>query len=199
MSAPTHYEVLGLSPAASLELIERAYRFHLELYRENSLATYSLLAPDESRALRSRVQEAYEVLHDPERRHAYDVVLGLVPTGSTSADLGGEAPVQAEPGVAVPPSAPGPVPEAPPPPPVLPDPVTGRSLRAYREWKGVSLRDIANQSKIGVRFLEYIEADRFRDLPAPVYIRGFLREYARACGLDPARTADSYVSRFWKP
>jgi flagellar biosynthesis protein FlhG len=53
----------------------------------------------------------------------------------------------------------------------------------------------ASASKIGVRFLEYIEADRFDMLPAHVYLRGFVQEYARAVGLDPRRTAESYLSR----
>ena len=36
-----------------------------------------------------------------------------------------------------------------------------------------------------MRYLEYIEADRHALLPAPVYLRGFLQEYARATGLEP--------------
>jgi flagellar biosynthesis protein FlhG len=215
----TCYEVLGLNPGAVAEQVERAYRFYRDLYRENSLATYSLLSPEELSAARTRVQEAYEVLGDPARRLAYDVALGLlVPVPGVSPPVASEPiadplPPPAAVPVEVPPApdtsgelatASGPVLLVPPPvgppanpePPPLPEPVTGAALKAYRVAKGVSLRDIANQSKIGVRFLEYLEADRFRDLPAPVYIRGFLREYARACGLEPVRIVDSYLSRF---
>ncbi len=214
----TCYEVLGLSPGAAAEQVERAYRFYRDLYRENSLATYSLLSPEELSAARARVQEAYELLGDPARRLAYDVALGLqAPVPGVSPPVACEPvvdpvppPAAAPVGVAPAPdtlgelaTAAGLVPLVPPPvaprtnpePPPLPEPVTGAALKAYRVAKGVSLRDIANQSKIGVRFLEYLEADRFRDLPAPVYIRGFLREYARACGLDPVRVIDSYLSR----
>src|SRR6185503_2980278 len=49
---------------------------------------------------------------------------------------------------------------------VLPEPITGAVLRRYREERGISLRDIANQSKIGTRYLEYIEGDRHDMLPA---------------------------------
>ncbi len=214
----TCYEVLGLSPGAAAEQVERAYRFYRDLYRENSLATYSLLSPEELSAARARVQEAYELLGDPARRLAYDVALGLqAPVPGVSPPVACEPVVEPVPppaaapvGVAPAPDtlgelamAAGLVPLVPPPvapptnpePPPLPEPVTGAALKAYRVAKGVSLRDIANQSKIGVRFLEYLEADRFRDLPAPVYIRGFLREYTRACGLDPVRVIDSYLSR----
>jgi helix-turn-helix protein/DnaJ-like protein len=84
-------------------------------------------------------------------------------------------------------------------PHVLPEPVTGALLRRYREERGVSLREIANQSKIGTRYLEYIEGDRLDMLPAAVYLRGFLQEYARALGLDPRRTANAYMAQFPRP
>ena len=58
----------------------------------------------------------------------------------------------------------------------------------------VRLEDIAATSKVGVRYLEYIEADRFDRLPAPVYLRGFVQEYARVIHLDPRRTAESYLA-----
>jgi cytoskeletal protein RodZ len=77
---------------------------------------------------------------------------------------------------------------------VLPDPVSGSDLKAARERSGVSLREIATSSKVGVRFFEYIEGDRFDQLPAPVYLRGFVQEYARVIHLDPRRTAESYLS-----
>ena len=73
--------------------------------------------------------------------------------------------------------------------------MTGADLRRVREERGVTLKEIAKASKIGVRFFEYIEADRHADLPAVVYLRGFLQEYARAVGLDPQRTAGSYLAR----
>lgn len=215
------YELLGLSPGAAAEQVERAYRFYRDLYRENSLATYSLLSPEELLAARTRVEEAYEVLRDPGRRGPSEGSLGLLVAVPAAAPPAAPEPIADALPLPPPPAAPVEVaaaPEtsgdqaAPPPavhpvpaavappasrePPPLPDPVTGAALKAYRLARGVSLRDIANQSKIGVRFLEYIEADRFHDLPAQVYMRGFLREYARGCGLDPARITDSYLSRF---
>ena len=79
--------------------------------------------------------------------------------------------------------------------PSLPDLMTGADLKKIREARGVSLRWIALATKIGVRFLEYIEEDRVALLPAPVYLRGFLMEYGRALGLDPRRTAEAYMTR----
>jgi hypothetical protein len=171
------YSVLGLVPRASQEQVERAYRFCLELYGEGSVATYSLLEPNEAELERLRVREAYQVLVDPERRRAYDEGQGFLPP---------ESPLLAFP-AAVPAGA-GAAAE-------LPAVLTGPDLRKLREARGVSLRHIASITKIGVRFLEYVEDDRFELLPAPVYLRGFLLEYARLVGIDPRRAAEAYMSR----
>jgi curved DNA-binding protein CbpA len=169
------YRVLGLEPRASREQVERAYRFCLELYGETSVATYSLLEPHEAEEMRTRVREAYEVLADPERRLAYDEGLGFLPPDPAGAPFADPAP-----------AAPG---------PQMPSEVTGPELRRVRETCGVSLRHIAAVTKIGLRFLEYIEEDRFALLPPPVYLRGFLQEYARLVGLDPREVAERYLAR----
>src|SRR5438309_1947542 len=77
-----HYEVLGIDARATPEQVERAYRFCLEMYGDASVAIYSLLEPEEQRRARSRVQEAYEVLRDPFRRHDYDVSQGFARPGA---------------------------------------------------------------------------------------------------------------------
>jgi hypothetical protein len=178
----TYYDVLGLEPRASREQVEKAYRFCLELYGDGALATYSLLEAGEVQAARTRVLEAYDVLADPIRRREYDLSQGLVSTAPPLLPF---------------PSSPkeGETTEGSPTLPPLSDVITGADLRRVRESRGVSLREIAVASKIGVRFLEYIEQDRYPFLPAPVYLRGFLQEYARVVGLDPRRTADAYMVR----
>jgi len=202
-SLDTHYAALGLEPRCSREQVEKAYRFSLEMYGDGALATYSLLAADDVRAARTRIASAYEVLSDPARRREYDLSLGLGPpsgllTFPQTAPLGARTPPP--PGLATPMSAAAPRPPEEPPlplpaPVVLPDLMTGADLKKIRESRGVSLRAIALVTKIGVRYLEYIEEDRVALLPAPVYLRGFLMEYGRALGLDPRRTADSYMAR----
>jgi flagellar biosynthesis protein FlhG len=195
-SPETHYETLGLDPRASREQVEKAYRFCLEMYGESALATYSLLGAEDVRSARDRIAKAYEVLADPVRRREYDLSLGL-PSLSGLLPFPSAPPLAAR---ATPPrskdsSRPEPEPPPLPPPAKLPDLVTGADLKQIRESRGVSLRGIALATKIGVRYLEYIEADRLALLPAPVYLRGFLMEYGKAIGLDPLRTAESYMAR----
>jgi len=60
----------------------------------------------------------------------------------------------------------------------------GASLRRERELRGVSLQEIAASTKIGVSMLKAIEDDRFDKLPQGLFVRGFVREYARFLALD---------------
>ncbi len=55
----------------------------------------------------------------------------------------------------------------------------GDELRREREIRGISLKEIAEATKVSQRLLEAIEKDDYRYLPAPVFTRGFVREYAR--------------------
>ena len=55
------------------------------------------------------------------------------------------------------------------------------------------MREIADNSKISLRYLEALEQDRFDVLPAPVFARGFLREYARVVGLNPDEVVNLYL------
>lgn len=69
----------------------------------------------------------------------------------------------------------------------------GAWLRQHREIRGISLRDIADTTKIGIRYLEALEEDRFDVLPAAVFVKGFLREYARFVGLDDDEVVNTYL------
>ncbi|MGI8914133.1 MAG: helix-turn-helix domain-containing protein [Chloroflexota bacterium] len=60
----------------------------------------------------------------------------------------------------------------------------GQQLREAREGRGFSIDDVARGTRIRVGYLRALEEERFADLPAPVYVRGFLRNYATFVGLD---------------
>jgi len=69
-------------------------------------------------------------------------------------------------------------------------PSVGERLRVAREEKGLSLEDIAAQTRIPRRHLEAIETADWDRLPAPTYTIGFARSYASAVGLDRTEVAD---------
>jgi cytoskeletal protein RodZ len=69
-------------------------------------------------------------------------------------------------------------------------PMVGERLRAAREEKGVSLEDIAAQTRIPRRHLASIETGDWDTLPAPTYTIGFAKSYASAVGLDRVEIGD---------
>lgn len=62
----------------------------------------------------------------------------------------------------------------------------GERLRQKRIAADVSLQDISDRTRIGVRYLEALEAGEFKQLPGAIFARSFVRQYAQIVGLDPA-------------
>ena len=75
----------------------------------------------------------------------------------------------------------------------------GENLRRERELRGVSLREIADGTKISVRFLEALEEDRLDVLPGGLFPRAFVRQYAVFLGLDPDRAVADFVAAHGQP
>ncbi|MDR2260695.1 MAG: DUF4115 domain-containing protein [Azoarcus sp.] len=66
-----------------------------------------------------------------------------------------------------------------------PDNAPGSILRKAREARGESRGDVVQALKLSLQQIEAIESGRFEALPGPLFVRGFLRNYARHLGLDP--------------
>ncbi len=66
----------------------------------------------------------------------------------------------------------------------------GERLRAAREEKGLTLEDVAAQTRIPRRHLESLENSDWERLPAPTYTNGFAKSYASVVGLDRAEIGD---------
>ena len=68
----------------------------------------------------------------------------------------------------------------------------GASFKKARESKGISLEQIANQTRISTRFLAAIENEDFQALPGGIFNRGFVRAFAEVVGLDPEEAVAGY-------
>ncbi len=66
-------------------------------------------------------------------------------------------------------------------------------LRRERELRGISLKQISEDTKIGVRFLQALEEDKLELIPGEFYRRSYLRAYARYLGLDEERAVNAYA------
>jgi cytoskeleton protein RodZ len=72
----------------------------------------------------------------------------------------------------------------------------GKRLRAARERRGISLRQIANATKISVSVLDALERNDISRLPGGIFGRGFVRSYAVEVGLDPEATIQDFIATF---
>src|SRR4029079_7002874 len=72
----------------------------------------------------------------------------------------------------------------------------GGKLRDARERRGISLRQIANATKISVGALEALERHDIYRLPGGIFSRAFVRSYAAEVGLDPDATIQEFIAQF---
>jgi cytoskeletal protein RodZ len=69
----------------------------------------------------------------------------------------------------------------------------GQELKRERELRGVSLNEIADSTKINLRFLRALEEERFDMLPEQFFTRGIIRTYASYLGLDEQSVLNTYI------
>ena len=72
----------------------------------------------------------------------------------------------------------------------------GAKMKRAREEHGVSLRHIAEVTKISVTALEALERNDISRLPGGIFSRAFVRSYASEIGLDPEQTVREFLARF---
>jgi cytoskeletal protein RodZ len=70
--------------------------------------------------------------------------------------------------------------------------VIGEVLKKRREELGLDLREISQTLKIKYAYLKSLEDDDLKGLPAEVYVKGYINEYAKILNLDPEPILDAY-------
>jgi hypothetical protein len=166
---PEDWGVLGLEPGTEIPRVRQAYHHRRALYEPTALATYNLLDDDERADIVQRIDEAY-------RR-----IVGAEPSAAAS-----PSPVRLPPPESEVPSGPAPDSAAEP----------GAYLQHHRLSQGLSLHQIAGETKIGVAILEQIENEDFDALPATVFVRGHAQQFARELKLPNAHEfAKLYIEK----
>jgi cytoskeleton protein RodZ len=69
----------------------------------------------------------------------------------------------------------------------------GEQLRLAREARGIGLREICDQTRISVHYLEAIEANDYKRLPGGVFNRSFIKAYAKCVGYDEREAIEGYT------
>ncbi len=206
-----YYNILEIAPTAQPHEIRRAYEKARATYSATSDALYSIFTAEEAGELLKLVEEAYAVLGNAQLRKAYDTQvlthaepeqatnrgfhhppisssaapslepeemavdvshLGHTPMGSYQIDPDFESAIAQQ------------------------DVFDGSFLRKVREYKEVTLSHLSQVTRINIFYLKAIEENDFTSLPAPVFVRGFIVQIAKALKLEQERVAKSYMKYF---
>jgi len=172
-SLQASYDLFGLSHEASMDEVEGSFRELRNLYSEGSLATYSLLDDTDRQEKLDSLREAYDRIlqshsHPPDNEVSSEG--GEEHFADESQKVRIDADFQQMPGL---------------------------FLQQTRKALGLSLQDVAKRTKVRSSLLQDIEEQRFDFLPAPVYLRGFLREFARMVNVPDANTLiDAFMALY---
>ena len=217
LSALDHYRLLDVAPAAPSKEIQQSYDLLKRAFDPDYPFRHPGLSPAQVERIGAVVENAYRTLIFLETRSEYDrklveegvllpeqahraeqeTALAVHPaaSGSGVTDTVASLPVSGRDAPAKAPAAGEQAAGAPAAVPGRGIPVTGTTLREHREGRNLSLEAIGERTKIRPSILEALEADRFADLPEPVFLRGFLRQLAVCLGLDPAAVSREYMER----
>jgi curved DNA-binding protein CbpA len=200
-----HYQILNVPGSATAIEIRRAYQDALEIYREDSIATYSLFSSDQREVLLRAIEEAFDTLIDADKRAVYDRM--LIDDGHVDPATFFRKPAE-KPGVRsntridseekrlgqwVRSKSNAPEIKA------LIDQVlskellSGEDLKRLREALSIEIHEIHTITRISQSILHMIEADRYDDLPAEIYLKQFLKSYADILQINPLAVVEGYL------
>ena len=209
-SYKNYYEVLEVPVDSDQDTIYQGYQTTKGAYAHDNMAMYSIMTREECRAALMLIEEAYEILSNPQKRQAYDQVRGL--NGQTDAtsnafrDKHGNLFIRSgknenvdHPSVSkmvagqrfslkyeIDPEIEREIENT--------SDWTGPFLRKIREYKGVDISRLSDMTKISKMYIMAIEEQTFDNLPPTVYIRGFIYQYAKCLKLAPELVCASYIA-----
>jgi len=199
-----YYEILKIPMGSSYFEIKRAYKDALSLYNEDSIVTYSLFSKEERDQIIEEIEDAFSTLTDDQKRAAYDQM--LVDSGKADTLIPSK-----EKQYASPPLSPTHAnvneiqlysrvkekllmenvkalsDEI-----LLKERLSGDDLKKLRNAVDVKIHEIQHITKISAYVLTAIEENRFEELPPDIYLRSFLRSYAKVLQINPQKIIDGY-------
>lgn len=200
-----YYDILQIPPNAGKDEIRNAYQQASALYDAESLAIYALFSDCQRQNLLTVIEKAFETLIDNEQRAAYDHM--LIDTGELDAAAFSESSLQEGTQRT---DTDGPSKERSlvqwaakqAETPAIRQRIeailsggqlSGPQLKELREAYGIELSEIYAATRINKDIMMAIEADRFTDLPAMVYLKQFLKNVAQILQIDPSLVVHRYL------
>ncbi len=204
-----YYEVLEVQTNASNQEIQQAYTRAKNAYTGDSLALYSLLSQDEARKVLELIEEAHNILSDPTKRKQYNIARGIetdsvissIAATDEDSDFKQNKNASGEMNKLVAKKRYGldyqessefekEIEQC--------TEFTGEFLKKIREYKNVDIKRLADMTKISKTYIRYIEEEEITKMPAIVYVRGFVYQYAKCLKLNPELVANSFIYRLKK-
>ncbi len=192
-----YYEILEVSKEAPQHEIHRAYERAKGTYSSENPALYTVFSAVEARQLLLLIEEAYSVLGNTALRSIYDYRLSQKETRNE--DLSFSSLLKAQQSFAgesfkVAPKKEGftknsefeaQIKEQ--------TEFNGEFLNKVREYKNISIEEMSEITRINPHYVRAVEAVDPSNLPAPVFVRGYVVQIAKTLGLDHNKAADSYM------
>lgn len=204
-----YYEILEVQQDASQHDIVMAYEKAKRTYSGQNPALYAIFSSEEAQLFRHMLDEAFTVLGNETYRNIYEKRMQSksFQENDLTADAIKAASLQlfVETPITVPAQA-EPLPKI---DEFIADPEfeaeiaakkewTGEDLKMVREYKKISLEHMHDKTKINPWYITAIEKFDVGNLPAPVFVRGYVVQMARMMKLNDSVVADSYMRSFRK-
>jgi curved DNA-binding protein CbpA len=196
-----YYDILEVSPHCAQHEVTVAYEKAKLTYSGDNPAIYTIFSDEEARDLLKLVEEAYSVLGNKTLRSLYDEKLGQLTFSKESVSF---AALTAQSKATY---------------PEMPaktantrieyqiDATFENEIKAQEEWNGGFLTKVREYKKIPVPrmseitkisayYINAIEREDSKNLPASVFIRGYVGQIAKVLGLDEKKVCDSYMKAF---
>jgi curved DNA-binding protein CbpA len=211
-SRNNYYDILEVNQSATQHEIVLAFERAKRTYSQQNPALYSVFTPDEAESLRNLIEEAYQVLSNQTYRNIYEK--RLLSRSFSESDLSLEA-IKAASSTLYTDS----VVKVTPISPIsgssdsssateskrdleLENKIstttewTGSFLKDVREYKKISVEQLHDQTKINPWYITAIEKVEPQNLPAAVFVRGYVLQIAKSLQLNEKTVADSYMKTF---
>ena len=200
-----YYQILQVPANAPADDIKHAYREALALYEAESVATYSLFSEQQRDTLMQTIETAFETLIDTKKRAAYNQVLidsGQVDAAEFSKPVHREQAAYSNTETTIREQNLGQWVQRQGDDPEIrhqiesirsQDLLSGLALKQLREAYGIELAEIYAVTRISSDTLKKIEANQYDELPAEIYVKQFLKTYARILGIDVGHAVKSYL------